>query len=299
MVNEQELKKILVENELININEQLTIEPLGTGERNQNYLINNQLVLRIGLMNLSEKYLTREFKWLKKIKTNAPKPLHLDTTSLEKPFSILSYTEGKQKETWTNEELALHAKQLANLNKTKSKFWGFEQKNRMFDIEKSFLSDVRHIGGKHDADDKAIIKKTASILHQHLELFTEIKEFSLIHGDCCNSNILHHNGNINYIDWEWSTFRDNAEDPARLYYENCYCPPWSAKLDSEQINFFLDEYQKHHPDPTLKKRVELWNRYWRATDYLHFKRVLQEERFADLNKQHYQHTIQELKASLQ
>ncbi len=297
MINEQHLKQILVENKLIEPDQPITIKPLGTGERNENHLINNKYVLRIGLMNLSEKYLTREFNWLKTIKEHAPKPLILDTT--EQPFSILSFTEGKQKETWTNEELALHAKQIATLNKTKSKFWGFEQKNRMFDIEKSFLSDVRNIGGKHDQEDKEIIKKTAAMLHQHLELFTEIKEFSLIHGDCCNSNILHHNNTINYIDWEWSTFRDNAEDPARLYYENCYCPPWSAKLTKEQIDFFLDEYLKHHPDETLKKRVELWNRYWRATDYLHFKRVLQEQRFTDLNKQHYEDTITELKKSLQ
>ncbi|MDA1197020.1 MAG: aminoglycoside phosphotransferase family protein [Nanoarchaeota archaeon] len=300
MIDEQKIKQLLVDNNLLT-DSTILIKPLGTGERNQNYVINNKLVLRIGLMNQSEKYLKREFDWLKRVKAHAPTPLYLDTSSkiLEKPFSILSYTKGTIKGNWTNEQIAVHAKNLANLHSNKSNFWGFGQKNKMLDIEKSFLRDVRNINCETDQEDKEIIKKTAAILHQHLTLFSEIKQFSLIHGDCCNSNILHHNEEINYIDWEWSAYRDNAEDLARLYYPNSYCPPWTIQTSKEQIDFFIEQYQKYHPDPTLKKRVELWNLLQRTTDYLYFKRVLQQQQFNDIPKEAYEHTVKELKASIQ
>ena len=297
MIDKQKLQQILAENNILQ-DEEVKVELLGRGERNKNYLINKKFVLRQGLMQQSDKYLEREFNWLKRIKANAPKPIFLDVSKqkLPFPFSILTYTEGEQKETWTDNQLATHAKQLANLHKTKSEFWGFQQKNKLFNIEKSFLRDVKIIAGNHDEDDKKIIKNAAQTFQKNQHLFDNL-QFSLIHGDCCNSNILHHKEEINYIDWEWSTYRDNAEDLARLYYENCYCKPWSANLNNQQINFFIETYQKHHPDPTLKQRVNLWNLYWRATDYLYFKRK-QLEHNPHIPKERYQNAVKELKQSL-
>ena len=286
----------------------IDVSLLGVGEFNENYLVGvdrKKFVFRVGLRDTAEEHLKREYDFLRELPPGfGPKALVYDQSGahFDKPFVVLSYLEGDHVFSWKKEHLKAHAEKLAALHSHTSPHWGVAGKPyKVFDLQKQFIRDIKKIThGKMDDDMQQLYGKVVHYLSEKNHLITSLGEFSLVHGDCCVSNILFCKGNVYYIDWEWGTYRDPADDIARFQYEDISELPWNIQLSKGEMRYFYDCYYGVRGDSTLEERVKLWQVYWKFTDMVYFNEKLKDFTFkkGGLKKEHYEKTVETLKGSL-
>ncbi len=117
-----------------------------------------------------------------------------------------------------------------------------------------------------------LLPRLDAYFREHNHLFTALTRFPLIHGDLCASNILVHEGDMCYIDWEYARYGDAALDFAQLVWdiEN---PPWQMTLTAQQFARFFQTYLELRPDPTLIERYEVWCVYIKFFDHFTHRRT--------------------------
>jgi len=86
--------------------------------------------------------------------------------------------------------------------------------------------------------------------------FARLERFTLVHGDAHPLNILFHGDSACYIDWEWASIGDSAQDIAQLGWE--VATAWQIELTGERLDAFLTAYLALQPDDTLHLRRDLW-----------------------------------------
>jgi len=260
---------------------------LGTGENNLNILaiINNthKFVYRIGLRSALEKNMEKEFLSMKILPKNiGPIPIMLDMSKkiIPKVYSVQSYIEGKHLRRLNNVQLRLHVKKMAQLHKRKYPYWGtvvkkYYPKTKPYSQYRFLLAEHKD-WVKHDPKllkDK-YVKKYYPIIKKYIRkndfLFKNLREFHIVNKDLCLTNMIFSKNNLQYIDWEWQCFGDNAVDLALLFNEHYDILPWKIKMDAKLQDWYTDEYLKYVHDPTLKQRVKVLAEYYKFLDYVFF-----------------------------
>ena len=279
----------------------------GTGESHRNFLIRadgKKFVLRLGMNKKSSGGLRAEFENLLCLPPNTgPKPHVFDESGLllPKPFSILSYIEGRHIREWSNAHLTTHGRRLATLHK-KQYPWFESPKRRVFDLAMRFRGMARECE-RFTRDDEflALLFRDAGLVIQtHNALFLSRTSFSLIHGDLYADNILFRGPSVRYLDWELMTTGDPAEDLARFYCHNFAFDPWYIRLSEDQLKLMLDAYRLVREDETLDQRVRILNIHYHCGDLLYFKRKLARfsSRSSAFPRVHYEKASEGLALSL-
>jgi thiamine kinase-like enzyme len=226
-----------------------------------------------------------EFDYLKKVpKGIGPKPVYIDKSRkiIPKIYIVLEYIEGKHVLKWSKKHLAAHAKRLAELHKDRKPYHTYQtynfhrEKQKTFDLYKTIKNEIKgykKLFGEKDVKD--IMPKVLEYIKENNHYFTSLKRFSLIHQDPNPTNTLFYKNEIYYIDWEWACYGDPARDVGLLYCDEFTVKPWIIKLDAKRRDYYLNQYLKHHPDKTLKKRVELWQVFNLFVTFLFCKRKLE------------------------
>ncbi|PLW80732.1 hypothetical protein C0585_01140 [Candidatus Woesearchaeota archaeon] len=282
----KEIKKLIeINKKKLGIKEDIktiSISKLGVGENNYNFLaiINNKLrlVFRIPYQKNSEKNIKFEHEELKKIpKGLGPKPIFFDDSKkiIPKLYSVQSFVEGKHLKRLNKKRLTQIAKKLALLHKDKKDYCKiYGEKRNFLDIHEYLIREINNYS-KH----KSLFNKEINIILENeneyfkskKEIFLKMKNFPRVHVDPCLTNLLFTKDDVNFIDWEWATYRDNAEDLAVLIDTKFSQPPWKIRLNGKRLDFFISEYQKYNSDENLKERVLIWVKLNRVRDLLFFK----------------------------
>lgn len=234
---------------------------LGIGENNLNYLIkaDKKYVLRIPYRK--DKYLINEFNKLKALpKDFGPKPILLDKSKkyFSKAVSVLEYVKGKSIHKWSHKHLKLHAEKIKKLHSHKRKK-GTINIIRLLKEESSGFDNI-------EKENIELNKKFMNFAKKNNHLFKNIT-LSLVHSDPCCSNILFNNGEIHYIDWEWTKVYDPARDIAMFFFEHINLYPWKIKLNGERLDYF---YKCYGANRNFKKRVKVWQILFLYNEYLYF-----------------------------
>lgn len=249
------------------------ITMLGIGESNLMLLLaltgQPPLTMRIAYReDIGDKYLPQEFRLLQQLPEGlGPQPFVLDMSrrDLPYPFAILSFIPGSTPANWTEEILRAHAANIARMHQRKSATWTTregQQSSAPFDFYQMFQENIarwRELSPWIFEDELIIrlLPQLNAYFHERNHLFTSLTRFSLIHGDLCAPNILVHEGDVRYIDWEYARYGDGALDIAQLAW-NIENPPWQIKLTGQPLAMFFQTYLAQHPDPTLIERYEAW-----------------------------------------
>jgi aminoglycoside phosphotransferase (APT) family kinase protein len=317
MIFEKEIKKIiLTKKELFHVKEKITsieVSNLGTGENNQSILakINgkHKFVFRIALNKINDvEKERRKFENLKLIPNSfGPKPVLFDDSRKIIPnvFSILTFVEGKSVRKWRMKNIRLHAKALAVIHHKKFRCWTDDKKKyKKLDLLKKFDKDIdEYKQVSKDKKTSELILAVRKYILEKNQLFTSLQNFSIIHGDICNDNVVFYQNNIRYIDWEWLRIGDNAEDIGRIFSNDYSLSPWFIKLSEKNVDYMIKVYineNKNFADKTLKERVEVWNNFLKLTAMLYCKLRIKDykQRKSRLTKAYYKNAANIIEKSL-
>lgn len=293
----------------------VTITPLGIGENNLmlHILLNKQVQLTIRIAYQPDtpvQNLSIEFRDLQQLPAGfGPRPFYLDTSrqELPYPFAILSFVPGTTPAHWSEEILRIHAAKLARLHQHETTFWTDRegrQYNVPFDLYQRFARNLvswqtRYPQFFEETSINQLVPHLDSYFREYNPLFTSLTRFSLIHADLCASNILFHESDVHYIDWEYMGYGDSAIDIAQLAWD-IDNPPWQIKLTGQALDTFLQTYLASHPDPTLAERHKVWSTYLKFFDHFGYRLKAQQAANAiqAFPSAYYQATIQRMVDSL-
>lgn len=252
----------------------VTVTELGSAENNVNVLItlNGEIrfVVRVVRHENHKHRLTGEFETLQKLPKDIsanPIALDLSKTIIPHSFMLETFIEGDQVTKWDIPTLKQLAVTMAKFHQIKhNRFTGYgghgEPAEKMditgffYDVNREFLDDFPSL--RQDPDVAFALQKIQPYLKSKQHLFDQITHFSLIHGDLTTQNILVNHDNLYILDWEVSTFGDNANDFATFFYDDFEYHNWRVWLDPHHQKVFIDEYLRHFDDETLKSRIEVW-----------------------------------------
>ncbi len=253
--------------------ESVELTMLGIGESNVMLLIvlANQppLTMRIAYReDLADQYLPHEFHLLQQLPTGlGPHPFVLDMSRqfLPYPFALLSFVPGTPLVDYSAELLRAHARKIALMHQQESTGWTTREKLQStdpFDFLQMFQRNVARLSSLYpdifaDATIQHLLPCLTEYFAAHNHLFTALTRFPLIHGDLCAPNILVHEGNVSYIDWEYSRYGDGALDFAQLAWDIAN-PPWQIQLTGQPLEAFFQTYLELRPDPTFFARYQVW-----------------------------------------
>ena len=268
--------------------ENVAVTVLGIGESNLMLLLalegQQPLTMRIAYReDVAEQSLSREFGFLQQLPANlGPQPFLLDMSRqvLPYPFAILSFIPGVMPVDWSEELLRVHAHNLARMHQHESITYTSREGELLgapFDLYRAFQDGIDYWRAHYSwVFDDELLQRLIPRLDDYFRarnyLFTSLTRFSLIHGDLCASNVLVHEGNLRYIDWEYARYGDGALDFAQLAWD-IDNPPWQVKLTEQQLAPFFQTYLEQRPDPTLIERYEVWCTYIKFFDHLTHRRT--------------------------
>ncbi len=262
----------------------LTTTTLGVGESNLSLRVDvngrQRFTARLAYRPDAEAHLAREFGALTLLPAGVgPTPLYLDTSRREVsyPCAILSFVPGEPRADWSVEDLRAHAATLARLHHHQVPYWGSigEEQERPFDMHQRFHESLDYWKAAYpylfeiDVVARLVLRLDAYI-DAHNNLFTSLPAFSLVHGDPCVPNILFDQGEVHYIDWEWMVWGDPALDVAQVGWDIAN-PPWQIALTRDRLDAYLQAYQAHRSDPTVRERREVWMAHLKFFDHLHYR----------------------------
>ncbi|GAC1403448.1 MAG: hypothetical protein NVSMB52_17440 [Chloroflexota bacterium] len=291
----------------------ITVNTLGSGESNLNLLLTinrrRAYTVRIARRPETEPNLAREFSLLSLLPANVgPHPFILDTTKKHIPhhFSILSFIRGEPVAHWTLPHFEAHAAGLARLHTKQISGWGdlSNLQYRPFRIQERFHDALMSWRAKHSWLFKlkpviSLIPRLDQYFLRHEYLFADLTSFSLVHGDSCVPNILFHNGEVRYIDWEWVSFSDPALDVCQMGWD-IPNPPWNLAPSQSEIEAYLRAYSVHRFDATLRERRLVWMTFVKFTDHLHYRTRAEAPLLDiyDLPREHYSASAERIFLSL-
>lgn len=303
---EKEIKKVLQHHQKklkIKDLSKIKISLLGQGENNLNILVkvdNKKLNFRINQRPEIEKNVKREFTFLKKLaKGIGPKPFFFDGSKAIIPhiFSIVSYIEGKKIKKWTKRHLQLHAKALKRLHKKKYSYCLHkEKKESSIDIVSHFkgvLKTYPQISKENQIPEITSLMRI--FVQSNALLFSNLKQFSIFHGDLNIDNILFSKNSVKYIDWEWGGIGDPASDLVRHFMLVPNTDPGMITLKGERLEYFFEQYGM---SKSFRKRVGFWYVYSRYFDLLYCVWAAKHPSKAKFSKEHYQKISNQLKPHL-
>jgi aminoglycoside phosphotransferase (APT) family kinase protein len=284
----------------------LDVSLLGQGEANLNVrVIVNQTQpfnLRIGLRNeASERTLQSEFDVLQLVPPGiGPHAFVVDVSRayLPQPYSILQYLPGELKTAWSDMDLETHAHALAQLHH--HKFDQHGSVDRLTDAEFDFLHRfevaLRYWQTYHSdlfylPSVQRLLPAIRHFVTDHNKLFTELRAFTIVHGDLHPLNILFHGNHLCYVDWEGASIGDPAQDIAMIGWD--IATAWQMELTGQRLDMFLDTYLSHEADPTLRLRRDLWMVYTMFFDHLYHRTQISTD---STGKQAY--TVRQIEAYL-
>lgn len=243
---------------------------IGQGEANLNVLITinktQRLNLRLGLRGEeSAQKLQGEFAMLQLTPADVgPEPYIVDVSKAEvdAPYMLLSYVEGTLKEVWQMADLENHAQALARLHQRKFSQHGlvghlsggpYDFLHR-FDVAVDYWQTHQPALLKITVVERLVVA-IRKFIASYNQLFTKLRQFSVVHGDAHSLNIIFGPNGVRYIDWEWATIGDWAADVAMIGWD--VPTGWQMELTGERLERYLNTYLAHHPDETLPQRRDL------------------------------------------
>lgn len=290
------------------------IKLLGTGENFINFTVESngkRNVIRVFKREGQDK-VEEEFEWLKLLPHDiGPNPIKLDTTKkiIPFPYMIQSFVVGNRVKDWGDEELKALALTMSSFHKIKGKYFGENNSKITTLVMVDFLNKLnsyffdKNKSLMDDKDIKEIRPKVLKYLEDNQTLFDSIKEFSLIHGDMTNQNMVYDGKKLRIIDWEAASYGDNALDFATFYYDDFPYYKWRVHLKEDQIKILVNEYQKHIPDKTLADRIKVWLVFDKFCSLLYCKWKLDEydknpKEKITITKEELNEEIEKIKKSL-
>jgi len=262
----------------------IEVAEIGRGEANLNTLITingtRRLNLRLGLRGVeSAQKLQHEFTMLKMIPVEiGPTPYLVDVSEAEisAPYMLLSYVEGALKKSWQMTDLEEHAQTLARLHQRKFNQHGMvgHLSERPFDFLHRFDVAVDYWQANQPTilkipTVKRLLLAIRKFITKYNQLFTQLSQFSVVHGDAHPLNILFSPVGIRYIDWEWATIGDSAADVAMIGWD--IPTGWQMELTGERLERYLSSYLAYQPDETLLQRRDLWMVYTMYFDQIYHR----------------------------
>jgi aminoglycoside phosphotransferase (APT) family kinase protein len=286
--------------------EQVESALLGQGEANRNILVTvNQAYrfnLRIGLRNEeSLRTLQSEFAMLRAIPAEiGPRAFAADLSraNFSHPYIVLEYIDGAVKANWDTDDFQAHARTLARLHQRKFDRHGainqltdapydflhrFDVALHYWQNNFSYLLDIPVV--------RRLIPPIRHFVAAHNTLFTNLRRFTVMHGDAHPLNILFQNDRVRYIDWEWAEIGDPACDLAMLGWD--VATAWQIELTGERRDRFLDAYLVLEPDHALRQRRDVWMVFKMCFDQMYHRTQLAND---PTGKQAY--TVQQIEAYL-
>ena len=265
--------------------EMVEITLLGIGEHNVmvHLALDSQqpLTLRLAYREAqAEAGLLQEFRLLQSLPEGlGPQAFVLDISKeiLPYPCAILSFIPGTPLVEYDEEILRVHAVKLARLHAKESLTWtlrtaqGSQQMLAPFDLYQRFQQFTAYWQARSPltfADELVcqLLPRLDAYFGQQNHLFTALTTFPLIHGDLCAANVIVHEGDVCYIDWEYARYGDAALDFAQLAWDMA-SPPWQIPLNEQQLARFFQPYLDLRPDPTLAERHAVWSVYIKWFDH--------------------------------
>jgi aminoglycoside phosphotransferase (APT) family kinase protein len=258
---------------------------LGIGESNLmvHLALDGQQPLTMRLAYREERadhFLQQEFHLLQSLPEGlGPRAFALDLSRqlLPYPCAILSFVPGTPLVEYSEEILHRHAVKLARLHAQESATWTertggtSRQVSEPFDISRRFQQGVAYWRARSPQafEDELVcrlVPRLDAYFCEQTHLFTALTRFPLVHGDLCASNVMVHEGDVCYIDWEYAGYGDAALDFAQLAWD-IESPPWQLQLSEQQLARFFQPYLELHPDPTLAERHAVWCVYIKFFDH--------------------------------
>ncbi|WP_016954661.1 aminoglycoside phosphotransferase family protein [Catenovulum agarivorans] len=189
------------------------------------------------------------------------------------PYVITSFVEGEVKFSWDEETHLLHAQTLAKLHRKtypSYRFYG-GQASTVMCIQNLFEGCVYYWRqNQPNLFLESFVNKTIDHLmsefHLYKVAFRAKTEFSMVHGDAHNQNIIITTGAVNLIDWESAYTGDGAIDFAKLYWP--FSTAWQHHINDSVKNAVISEYLSIYPDPYFAERVEAWTLFSMFFSYL-------------------------------
>lgn len=178
---------------------------------------------------------------------------------------VLSFEKGKSLKMFFEMHLILLARKLADLHKIKSREMEIAgKKTNKLNLWEYFVStNEKYFQNCPEMMEDVFIKELLGSFQKYLfemqDMFDNLSEFSLIHGNLEPKNILFNEYEIRLVNWKNAHFCDNARDIATFYYDECWFGERRVKLEKDRVELFLDNYLKAYwSDSTFKKRVSVW-----------------------------------------
>lgn len=179
------------------------------------------------------------------------------------PYVITSFVEGQVKAKWHEKTLILHAQTLARLHRKtypSYRFYGGQASSKMC-IKQLFEGCIYYWRKTQPIlFSEQFVNKTADYLSYELDAYQSAfrakSEFSMVHGDAHNQNIIIHKGTPNLIDWESAYTSDGAIDFATLFWP--FPTAWQHHISDSVKEEVQSEYLRFYPDPYFAERVEAW-----------------------------------------
>lgn len=262
----------------------IAVDLLGRGEANLNVVVTVEYArrfnLRIGLRGEESKQtLQREYDILQLVPEGiAPRAFVVDVSCslLPQPYSVLSYVEGAVKQEWTTPDLLHHARTLARLHAGKFAQHGAigHLSTAPFDFLHRFDVALDYWQTHHPyLLEIALVQRLVPAIRQFVrasnELFTRLHGFSIVHGDAHPLNILFNDAQVQYIDWEWASIGDPAQDVAAVGWD--IATAWQMQLMGARLAEFLAGYLALQPDDTLSARRDVWMVYTMFFDQMYHR----------------------------
>jgi thiamine kinase-like enzyme len=180
-------------------------------------------------------------------------------------LQVLSFERGKSLKMFFEMHLIILARKLADIHKIKSPNMEMSGKKvSKLNLLDYFVSvNEKYFQNCPEMMEDKYIKEQLGLFQKYLfemqDLFNNINEFSLIHGNLEPKNILFNEYDVKLVDWKNAHFCDNARDMATFFYEDSWFGERRVKLERDRIELFLDNYLKAYwSDSTFKKRVNVW-----------------------------------------
>ncbi len=264
----------------------VNLSSLGLGEAHHIIQVLSQdrqcVLIRIGLRGKeSVKSLANEQAILDALPDGIGPSLYawdLSCTNVSEPYAILEYCPGIFKTEWSSSDISRHAARLARLHSTRFAFHGplhGEQNSAPFSLLRRF--DVAYSYWEERQPDmlrQPLIRQVARGVRETFanrdHYFTQLTQFSLVHGDLHPLNIVISDKSMRYIDWEAAYVGDPAHDLSMLGWE--IGTGWQIALDRESMQFFMREYQTHtQSDESLDLRRDAWMLYTMFFDQIYHR----------------------------
>lgn len=248
--------------------------PLEGGTANVTYLAkvndNKKFILRFHPKSDDQTdHTAEEYKKLKEANgLHAPKALHLGKPDfINSSALIMEFEEGEHKDfnALTPVEIKNFANAVADIHSitrantfSKTPDLPEDAEGTHYDYIQSHLDNTisRWL---NEADpsiyqaDQGLIQRAQHELNeqieQHKEAFSSTT-FSYLHNDIVVLNVLWNKDQPTIIDWEVPAFGDRADEVAYIFAIN--------NTSNEFNEVFLEEYEKHVDDPTLRERIEIY-----------------------------------------